>query len=193
MDLITGAGLLYKRTQRALAHICNSLVYFYLLSVVIAGWLFYSYLLRLALSDSLVCVYLLIYSLSDSLFCFYSLSLVLYDWWSVPIGPIWPYPIHWSVSIFSNWPIWFIILCLFTPIDPIRFISLCLFSPDDHILFIVLTSFPLNWGAVFTFWASLSGTFLQTLPDLVPPLKGHSLSPRSCPPTRSAPSERCGY
>ena len=36
---------------------------------------------------------------------------------------------------------------------------------------------------------SLSGTFLQTLPDLVTPLKGHSLSPPSCPPTRSAPSE----
>ena len=41
--------------------------------------------------------------------------------------------------------------------------------------------------------ASLSGTFLQTLPDLVMPLKRHSLSPRSCPPTRSAPSERFGY
>ena len=37
------------------------------------------------------------------------------------------------------------------------------------------------------------GTFLQTLPDLVTPLKGHSLSPRSCPPTRSAPSEMFGY
>ena len=35
----------------------------------------------------------------------------------------------------------------------------------------------------------LSGTFLQTLPDLVTPLKGHSLFLRSCPPTRSAPSE----
>ena len=38
--------------------------------------------------------------------------------------------------------------------------------------------------------------FLQTLPDLVTSaLKGHSLSPRSCPPTRSVPSERfedCG-
>ena len=34
--------------------------------------------------------------------------------------------------------------------------------------------------------ASLSDTFHQTLPDLVTPLKGHSLSPRSCPPTRSA-------
>ena len=44
-----------------------------------------------------------------------------------------------------------------------------------------------------TLRASLSGTFLQTLPDLVTPLKGHSLSPRSCPPTRSAPSERFGY
>ena len=39
-----------------------------------------------------------------------------------------------------------------------------------------------------TLRASLSGTFLQTLPDLVTPLKGHSLSPRSCP----APSERYG-
>ena len=38
-----------------------------------------------------------------------------------------------------------------------------------------------------TLRSSLSGTFLQTLPDLVTPLKGHSLSPRSCPPTRSAP------
>ena len=37
--------------------------------------------------------------------------------------------------------------------------------------------------------APLSGTFLQTLPDLVTPLKGHSLSPRSCPATRSAASE----
>ena len=31
------------------------------------------------------------------------------------------------------------------------------------------------------------------LPHLVTPLKGHSLSPRSCPPTRSAPSERFRY
>ena len=45
----------------------------------------------------------------------------------------------------------------------------------------------------FPLRASLSGTFLQTLPDLVTPLKGHSLSPRSYPPTRSAPSERFGY
>ena len=45
-----------------------------------------------------------------------------------------------------------------------------------------------------TLRASLSGTLLQTLPDLVTPLKGHSLSPRSCPATRSAPSEsRFGY
>ena len=41
--------------------------------------------------------------------------------------------------------------------------------------------------------ASLSGTFLQTLPDLVTPLKGHSLSPHSCPLTWSVPSERFGY
>ena len=44
-----------------------------------------------------------------------------------------------------------------------------------------------------TLRASLFGTFLQTLPDLVTPLKGHSLSPRSCPATRSAPSERVRY
>ena len=44
-----------------------------------------------------------------------------------------------------------------------------------------------------TLRASLSCTFLQTLPDLVTPLKGHSLSPRSCPATRSAPSETFGY
>ena len=44
-----------------------------------------------------------------------------------------------------------------------------------------------------TLQASLSGTFLQTLPDLVLPLKGHSLSPRSCPPLQSAPCEKFGY
>ena len=44
-----------------------------------------------------------------------------------------------------------------------------------------------------TLRASLSGTFLQTLPEVVPPLTGHSLSPRSCPPTLVAPSERFGY
>ena len=36
-----------------------------------------------------------------------------------------------------------------------------------------------------TLRAPLSGTFLQTLPDLVTPMIGHSLSPRSCPATRS--------
>ena len=44
-----------------------------------------------------------------------------------------------------------------------------------------------------TLRALLSGTFLQTLPHLVTPMKGHYLSPRSCPATRSAPSERFGY
>ena len=34
--------------------------------------------------------------------------------------------------------------------------------------------------------------FFQTLPELVTPLKGHS-SPRSCPPTLSAPSGRFDY
>ena len=41
--------------------------------------------------------------------------------------------------------------------------------------------------------ASFSGTFRQTPPELIAPLKGHSLSPRTCPPTRSAPSERLRY
>ena len=45
----------------------------------------------------------------------------------------------------------------------------------------------------YTLRASFFGTFLQTLPDLIAPLKGHSLSPRSCPAMRSAPSERFGY
>ena len=44
-----------------------------------------------------------------------------------------------------------------------------------------------------TLRAPLSGAFLQTLPQLVTPLNGHSLSPRSCPPMLSAPSERFGY
>ena len=44
-----------------------------------------------------------------------------------------------------------------------------------------------------TLRASLSGTFLQPLTELVTPLKRHSLSLRSCPPTLSAPSERFGY
>ena len=44
-------------------------------------------------------------------------------------------------------------------------------------------------SSAITLRASLSGTFFQTLPDLVTLLKGHSLFPRSCPPTRSAPSE----
>ena len=39
----------------------------------------------------------------------------------------------------------------------------------------------------------ISGTFLQSLPELVTSPKGHSLSPRSCPPAVSAHSERFGY
>ena len=46
---------------------------------------------------------------------------------------------------------------------------------------------------VSTLWASLSGTFLQPLPDLVMPLKGHFLYLHSCPAMQSAPSERFGY
>ena len=49
------------------------------------------------------------------------------------------------------------------------------------------------YGVDPTLRAPLSGTLLQTLPDLVTPLKGHSLSPRSCPATRSAPSRRFRY
>ena len=44
-----------------------------------------------------------------------------------------------------------------------------------------------------TLRASLSGTFLQTLPELVTPLKGHSLPPQSCPLMLSVPSDRFGY
>ena len=44
-----------------------------------------------------------------------------------------------------------------------------------------------------TLQATLSGTFLQTLSELVTPLEGHSLSPSSCPPTRSAPFQRFQY
>ena len=51
---------------------------------------------------------------------------------------------------------------------------------------------PNQLTAKHTLRASLSGTFLQTLPDLVSPLKGHSLSPHSCPPTRSAPPKGLG-
>ena len=40
-----------------------------------------------------------------------------------------------------------------------------------------------------TLRAPLSGTLIQTLPDLVTPLKRHSLSPCCYPPTRSAASE----
>ena len=50
-----------------------------------------------------------------------------------------------------------------------------------------------EWLGAFTFYCgntSCSGTFLQTLPDLVTPLKRNSLSPCSCPPMRSAPSEK---
>ena len=47
--------------------------------------------------------------------------------------------------------------------------------------------------AQLTLRAPHSGTFLQTLPDLVTSLKGHSLFPRSCLATRSALSESSGY
>ena len=43
-----------------------------------------------------------------------------------------------------------------------------------------------------TLRASFSGTFLLTLPDWVMPLKGHSLSPRSCPLTRQHPLKGLG-
>ena len=39
--------------------------------------------------------------------------------------------------------------------------------------------------------ASLSGTFLLTLPELVTPLKGHSLSPRSCDGHSLSPRSVC--
>ena len=60
-------------------------------------------------------------------------------------------------------------------------------------LFIFLQFWTPQLWVLPTLQSSLSGTFLQTLPDLVTPLKGHSLSPRICPATRSAPSERSQY
>ena len=39
----------------------------------------------------------------------------------------------------------------------------------------------------------ISGTFLQSLPELVTSPKGHSLSPRSCPPARSVLFKKSGY
>ena len=81
---------------------------------------------------------------------------------------------------------------------------LCFVIPVPRVLILWYKSQALNYASLSelrtcvkievavlrTLQAPLSGTFLQTLPDLVTPLKGHSLSPRSCPPTRSAPSER---
>ena len=59
---------------------------------------------------------------------------------------------------------------------------------------VFLLAMALHVTLLLTLRASLSGTFLETLPDLVTPLKGHSLSPRSCPLTLpSAPSESFGY
>ena len=51
------------------------------------------------------------------------------------------------------------------------------------------TNFPSDRNLdLCTLRAALFGTFLQTLLELVTPLKGHSLSHRSCPPMPSAPS-----
>ena len=44
-----------------------------------------------------------------------------------------------------------------------------------------------------TLGASLSGTLPRSLPDLLTPLKGYSLSPHSCPAMWSVPSERFRY
>ena len=54
--------------------------------------------------------------------------------------------------------------------------------------------FEFQW-LIDTLWVLLSSTILQTRPQLVTPLKGHSLSPCICPLTLllSAPSERCQY
>ena len=80
------------------------------------------------------------------------------------------------------------------PLSPYLLISANLFTDVVSVLRKVLILRLWKQHSVqATLRASLSGTFLQTLPDLVTPLKGHSLSPRSCPPTRSAPSESFGY
>ena len=67
---------------------------------------------------------------------------------------------------------------------------------SSRLLFVMLSLAEAVWvidSLVPTLQALLSGTFLQTLPDLVMPLKGHSLSPHSCPPTWTAPFEKFGY
>ena len=65
---------------------------------------------------------------------------------------------------------------------------------SEHCYLGVILDDQLNGKLILTVTlrAPLSGTFLQTPPDLVTPLKGHSLSPRSCPPTRSAPLKGLG-
>ena len=66
-------------------------------------------------------------------------------------------------------------------------VCVCVVSVHEHKLGFVVVM------VSATLRASLSGTFLQTLPDLVTPLKGPSLSPLSCPPMQSVPSERFEY
>ena len=72
-----------------------------------------------------------------------------------------------------------------------------LWTVNCALLWVWLFCFEFQWlGHVSDMlWASLSGSILQTWPELDMPLKGHSLSPHSCPLTLllSAPSEWFGY
>ena len=63
----------------------------------------------------------------------------------------------------------------------------------QHTPSIAFRHLPPNSEHRFSARASLSGTSLQTLPDLVTPQKGQSLFPRSCPAMLSSPSERFGH
>ena len=108
--------------------------------------------------------------------------------WSVLVSHSWE-RLFWSVLVSHSWEKVVVFKVYWFPIHEKEVILKC-------------TGFPFMRKGVTlkhtswergTLWAVLSSTFLQTLPDLVTPLKGHFLSPRSCSVMQSAPSERLGY
>ena len=76
--------------------------------------------------------------------------------------------------------------------DP-KIIMYCFMCYFSKLLLLITKQRPPPHTHTHTLWAPFYGTFLQTLPDLVTPLKGHSSSPCSCPATQSLPSERFRY
>ena len=108
--------------------------------------------------------------------------------WSVLVSHSWE-RLFWSVLVSHSWEKVVVFKVYWFPIHEKEVILKC-------------TGFPFMRKGVTlkhtswergTLWALLSSTFLQTLPDLVTPLKGHFLSPRSCSVMRSVPSKRLGY